>query len=278
MDDRLFFVLRGELNLLPECKFEDLHERQEWIGAQLSLAPSTVRKWGTQAVAAAATLLCDYQPSLVGRDEKSPGTHDVGNGFLITADSPLAAIRRTYATQEIEEIFSFDRLGVPRSIQKVEKHLAIVPHVEYIAKSALYLADRRRGVTVVETGFGCSLVKEVEHENGAIDYILRLDHRIEPTDPEPYSLSFRLKVNSTIRSEPVLRYQSSGMRRKLMRLQFTLPAVPRRIWWFRCEFLNDTDASPTIEQLLPPSPDHFYFYDFLELTEPFYGLAWEWVE
>jgi hypothetical protein len=210
------------------------------------------------------------------RQHRSKSKEVIEQPRVITADSPKADIYATYRLVQREESYRIDEQGV------VEELTAIITVVPTQACEPLYLAeytyptDRQRGVMTVATGMGCRLIRQAESERGLLTFILNLDESIVAADSSR-TFSYKVRVNSTQPMEPTLWYHDLRERSLSgLRVQFTPPKLPRKIWWFRGPGMTATITDPDAYQILPLNPAGFYFFDFRDLHDEISGLAWAW--
>ncbi len=196
----------------------------------------------------------------------------------MTPASVYDDIRRQYEIEDSEESYRFDARGVVAEFQKLVTIKAVQSDVRYFVGVRQYLAERRRGIFTLEAGTGCTVARRSETDAGVLDFVLELDQSLSPDDGS-YSFTYKFIVEASVQTEPILRWESPGhVRRKAVRVQFTPPAFPQCIWIFRSSNFINTEVARASEKSLKPSPRHFYYYNFLDLHQEFYGLAWKWPE
>ena len=195
---------------------------------------------------------------------------------VVTADSSKEDVYTTYRLVQREESYRIDARGV------IEELTAIITVVPTQASEPLYLTeytyptDRQRGVLTVAAGMGCSLIRQNESDRGLLTFVLSLDESAVAADSSR-TFSYKVRVNSAKPMDPTLWYQDL---RELswcgIRVQFTPPKVPRKIWWLRGASAATINLDPNADQLLPLNAAGFYFFNFRDLREEFSGLAWVW--
>lgn len=199
-----------------------------------------------------------------------------GNGaYRVTAESTFSEIRACYKVHSSEAIYLFDGRGVLREVTVIRTISAVHPGVSLTAARYSYYSDQRQGVLSIEAGSGCRVERVNETVTGYMAAVLRLDHEISPRDPGRYRLSFKVRVDSDRVARPRLRYLGQSSTHYAIRVQFTPPFVPARIWWFREPDIFDAAQAPGRDRLLD-SANGFYFLDFSNLNKEHAGLAWDW--
>ncbi|WP_328750560.1 helix-turn-helix domain-containing protein [Streptomyces sp. NBC_00285] len=196
-------------------------------------------------------------------------------GSEVTADSLVEEIRRTYQIQALEHNYRVDARGVITELN-------IICTVRQKGDSR-YFAERlhyytgKRGELDVRAGMGCTLLKSVESGPGIVYAVFELDNALVD-DPALYSFSCKAFVNSDQVTRPVLRYHfaSEGTPLHSIRVQFTEPALPDKIWWSRSIGSMQIEEDPEPDRVLAKNSDGFYFHDFRQVQVEHCGLAWSW--
>ncbi|PSK91385.1 hypothetical protein CLV63_120112 [Murinocardiopsis flavida] len=195
--------------------------------------------------------------------------------YSVTAESTYSEIRAGYKVHGSEVLYRFDELGVLEEITVIRTISALHPGVSLFTARYSYYADPHQGVLSIEAGSGCQVERVNETITGYLSAVLRLDRDLSPRDPAPFSLSFKVKVNSDRTARPLLRYYGQSVTRHAMRAQFTPPMVPVDAWWFREPDVFDADQVPRRDQMMQ-SRNGFYFLDFDDLRKEHAGLSWHW--
>lgn len=235
--------------------------------AQLGADPAPLRGLLEAARAESARLkLQRLKPASV--DESDPD---------VTVDSPLEEIRARYDFDDLEYLVRYDSAGVLNEIVAVLTARATQLPVTLVMFSALYNADPRPGVVGLEALSGCQIVQVRPSAAGAMAAVASLDEPIDGHMTTRAKYSYRIRVYSSIRAQPLLREYSIKFRaRQAFRIQFTHPAVPTSIWWFRATDIVDTMGEPLDEHLLPVHPSGFVRFEFEGVAREIIGLAWQW--
>ena len=193
----------------------------------------------------------------------------------ITPDSPFEDIRAAYQIIEAEDLYVLNGSGVATTVTSLLRVRATHTDVRYVVGSYGYATDRRTGVISIDADVGCSVARTEEHETGVIDFVLELSREIEPSESDPFTLSFVAHTDTDKSIEPFLRSNTyAPLLRHALRVQFAPPALPTAIWWFRGAHHMETHMNQ--DRLLKLSPAGFYFRDFYELRDEYWGLAWRW--
>lgn len=106
----------------------------------------------------------------------------------------------------------------------------------------------------------------------------KLDQELSPADPEPYTFSFRMKLNSPVRSVPpcVGQFKANALRH-VVQLQFAAPALPVKVWWFDVDTAIEIDADPPTSQYFALDPTGFYYKEFIRpRAGRLYGIHYAW--
>lgn len=186
-------------------------------------------------------------------------------------------VQRHYIVETNDAHYTFDGEGAIEDVRCDITLRAKTPNTGLYYAGHTYAADRRPGALRVESGTGATLAATKESDTGALQSYFILDRSLSPDEPDPYTLSFRVVVNSAVRARPSLTYQSwAGAQQMVLRAQFREPALPRRIWWFAVPYIIDAERpEPGCE--LPVDSSGYYFRTFANLVPRwFYGFAWVW--
>lgn len=197
----------------------------------------------------------------------------------LTPDSNPHELRRLYQLEEQDDLYV---IGANKAVQRAT-HLVrvrpLTPQTRYYVNSYGTAESSRRGVLSLHAGQGCKIARLVETDRGVLHFVLDFNPSGAQIQDRLYEFTFIIDIHDDdpMVKRPMLRNSTkSGIRRVLKRVQFTEPAVPRRIWWFRKIELLETDDPPQPEQLLPLNSAHLYFHDFPDTINEYVGLAWEW--
>ncbi len=80
-------------------------------------------------------------------------------------------------------------------------------------------------------GAGGRIVRHNEANSGYVRFVVELDRQLTPTDPVPFRISYKLRINSDVPARPALVvYSVVKVDRWAMRVQFAPPAAPEKIW------------------------------------------------
>lgn len=139
-----------------------------------------------------------------------------------------------------------------------------------------YPTDQRPGVLAVETISGGALAEVRESPSGAIAVYFRLDHDLDPGDPQPHDLSFRVGVNSDVPAAPRLRYfADAGNEQLSIRVDMSAAGTPGSLWWFAAPDVVDAEHADSRRRLVPH--DGGYHRTFERMVPGWcYGFAWTW--
>lgn len=148
---------------------------------------------------------------------------------------------------------------------------------KYYAFQAGHSDDQRPGVMRIEEGQNCRLAYLDESDKGVLTAAIEFD----PDDRDQMGrciFSWTVHSSSTV---PAVRTEEiSGsktyLRRLAWRVQFTEPAMPRKIWWFRDMSSLRTDLSPSQDRLLKLNTTGYYSREFLDVEDELCGLVWRW--
>ncbi|MCA1601377.1 MAG: helix-turn-helix domain-containing protein [Acidobacteria bacterium] len=192
--------------------------------------------------------------------------------------SPESLLRRGYAIDANEDTIHFgpDRVPVKSIHQVVIKPLLAA--AKFVVCRYSYDDDRRPGVVTVDAISGCEIARLQESTSGVLDIVFAFDQQTL----DHYgrcTLSWAVQYYTTIPADPTL---IVGARTRVAhiskRVQFTGPALPSKIWWFR-----DTDplrarVDPQVDQIIPLNSSAYYFHDFTDVETELCGLVWEWAK
>lgn len=186
-------------------------------------------------------------------------------------------IRRHYSVESREERYTFDANGIVSELHCTCLVRATSPGTVLLYTVHSYDADQREGVLRVEADEGCDLEQADVAPTGSVRAYLRLRRTLDPADAQPYRCSFRVLINSAIRSRPILLcHPGMGTRALRLNANFTAPSVPARIWRFSAE--NELSATiPNDGYEIPIEPTNRYGTAFDALIPGWcYGFAWQW--
>lgn len=194
-----------------------------------------------------------------------------------TPDSSLEEIRARYEFDDLEYLIRYDSAGVMIEAVAILIARGIRVPVTHVMFSALYNADPRPGVVALEALSGCTIVQRRQSATGAVAAIAVLDEAIDGVTVLRATYSYRIAVRSAARAQPLLREFSDKFRaRQSFRVQFTPPALPTQLWWFRAHDIVDTMGEPSRGQLLAIHRSGFVSYEFEGVAREMIGLAWRW--
>jgi transcriptional regulator with XRE-family HTH domain len=185
-------------------------------------------------------------------------------------------IQEHYVIERHVAEYSFDSGGAITWVDFKVVLRAISEGVRLYCCGHQYGADPRPGVLGIEAESGASLTATRESMTGALQSFFVLDRSIGPNDPEPFTVTYRLQVNSEQRSASYLRYHAEeGNLSMTLLTRFCPPAVPTRIWWFGAKLLDAEQDQPANELSLDLA--HAYSRTFEQLVPGwFYGFRWIW--
>jgi hypothetical protein len=195
----------------------------------------------------------------------------------ITPDSPAEVIRGSYRLHSLDVAFQLDARGAVTAITMINKIQALETPVRYILQTAGYGADPRRGVLSFEPGANCEIAKVVEYDSGLLDVTLSLNEPAMPGDSALTEFAFTVRTQTDKRANPYLRFYTHNLQHHhAVRVQFTPGALPKDIWWFRGR--SHLDVETAVKHQLAQNEANFYFCEFLNLRDEYFGVAWEWEE
>jgi hypothetical protein len=183
-------------------------------------------------------------------------------------------IRSSYRVIDSEAYFLVDRTRIIREQDVICRIRAKDRAVPYFVSWRNYCSDPKLNALEVTAGVGCQLARTA-HDLSGEDYILlTLDNPVQPNDA-PYTLSLNIKVISDVPAVPMVRHHSGPeTERRAVRVKFSPPELPSRVWWFRSSRMSRwAELEPQPEQLLAASQSGWYFWDFFHLTNEYAGLA-----
>jgi transcriptional regulator with XRE-family HTH domain len=185
-------------------------------------------------------------------------------------------IQQHYVVERHEAEYSFEPAGAIEAVHFTVALRAVSENVRLYCSGHQYAADPRPGVLLVEAESGAGLLSIRESVTGAVQSFFQLDRAIGPSDPEPCTVTYRLHVNSQVRSAPHLRYHAEeGNLSLVLHTRFQPPTVPTRIWWFGAKLLDAEHHQPNNE--LPVDDAHSYSRTFEQLVPGWcYGFGWIW--
>jgi len=185
-------------------------------------------------------------------------------------------IQQHYVVERHEAEYWFSATGAITSVHFTVALRAVSPNVRLYCSGHQYGADLRPGVLAVEAESGATLAATRESVTGAVQSFFVLDRMIGPSDPQPHTVTYRLKVNSQLRSAPHLRYHAEdGNLSMVLHTRFSPPAVPTQIWWFGAKLLDAEHQQPGNEFAIDDS--HSYSRTFDQLVPGWcYGFGWTW--
>ncbi|GIH03260.1 hypothetical protein Rhe02_13270 [Rhizocola hellebori] len=196
----------------------------------------------------------------------------------ITAESPPDLIRGSYRVEDSEAYYFVDQKRIIREQDVIYKIRAKDRDVPYFISRRIYYSDPTLNALSITAGVGCQLARTAHDLTGEEYILLELDAPARPQDTAPQTISLNVKVNSDVPSVPMVRYSSGPeTARRAVRVKFSSPELPSRVWWFRSSRLSPwAEIDPGPDQLLARSPSGLYFWDFFDLENEYVGLAWNW--
>jgi hypothetical protein len=210
------------------------------------------------------------------KEERRREQRELASESAITVDSAHEQILSSYSVMDSMNVFRYDSRGVLAQLTCILRIKAKADVVRYASCAHNYLADSRRGVLSIQPGIGCDIVKTTESESGMVQCTLELDTDLHPED-DSYLYSYHLLVNSNKRMEPLLRQDYIQHRsRQAWQIQFTEPALPEHIWWFRSAYMSTTTTDAEEDKVFPTDPTGFYFHELFDLENELAGIAWRW--
>lgn len=197
----------------------------------------------------------------------------------LTADSDFHELRRLYRTEEHDDHYMIGPDKATLRATHIIRLRPLTPTARYFVTMYGSGENNRTGVLSLSPGQGCTVARCDETSRGALHFVL--DFKPENSGPtealREFTFSIAFQDDAPMLVRPMLRNSTrSGIRRVVKRVQFTEPALPKRIWWFRAVELLETEAEPEPNQLLELNPSNFYFCEFTDLVDEYVGLAWEW--
>ena len=185
---------------------------------------------------------------------------------------------RLYSVVESNFRFLHDERGVGTEVRLVMDIRAKVAGMDRYYTGFGYNGDHRRGVVTPEPSFGCTLGEFTESDTGIVNGYFKLGHKLSPDDPEPYRLSFRMRLSSDVRAVPPCVGQfKTNARRHMVQLQFTPPTLPERVWWFDVPTVLEMEAAQPAANYFTSDPTGFYFKEFVSpIAGRLYGLDYRW--
>ena len=186
-------------------------------------------------------------------------------------------VQRHYVVVTNEVDYIFDLNGCIQEARCRVGLRALSPNTSLCYAGFSYAADMRRGVLRLEPGIGARLLECRESPTGAIQAFLQLDHPISPSDAENGFVAFTVRVSSTERALPRLRYHAANGNQQLnLGAQFHPLYGPEQIWRFSGPDVVDAEH-PLDENIFPLTPSAMYRHNFDQLVPNWcYGFAWLW--
>ncbi|GAA4951876.1 hypothetical protein GCM10023224_40650 [Streptomonospora halophila] len=207
--------------------------------------------------------------------------------LTLTPDSPADSIRSGYEVRETEAFYRLDERGAISEVDVIRVISPLYPGVSLVSLTYNYHRDAEpgdpdrhtAGVLDLQPGLGCRIAAMRETRFGYLSAVVRLGRELDPRKDETYAFSYRVKVDSDIPCQPFLRYKARpGRRRYALRVLFTPPALPRKVWWFRERDLFETERDEPAhpDNLFAENPSGFYFQNFSGVDEFHSGISWRW--
>jgi len=186
-------------------------------------------------------------------------------------------IRRHYIVEARSDQYTFNSDGIAIEQRCRCAIRACSPGAVLFCGTHSYDADQRPGVLRVEAEDGCTLEHVDTHPTGSIQTYFRINRRLDPSDDEPYSCSYRVLIDSAVRARPILlAHPGPGTKQFTLDARFSEPRLPKLLWWFAAD--NELSATiPGDGYQVPSRPDGHYRRSFEVLVPGWcYGLAWQW--
>lgn len=227
------------------------------------------------SLVAAAERLPRYETRTSSRTDPDD---DALTGGLADPASPEGLLRRGYAIDTNEDTAYFGPSRVPSRVIHLAAIRPLLPVARFFVCRYGYEDDPRPGVLSIDTISGCKVARVQESDYGVLDIVLEFDQD-NLDDLGRCTLSWLVTYSTNKPTTPSL---TAGTRTRVPRIskraQFTEPALPMKIWWFR-----DTDplrayVEPRAEQVLPLNSAAYYFRDFADVEQELCGLAWKWAD
>ncbi|TAM87805.1 MAG: XRE family transcriptional regulator [Jatrophihabitans sp.] len=186
-------------------------------------------------------------------------------------------VRLHYAVERYDVEFDLSASGSIATVTSTADIRALTPGVRY------YYTGHAPSTRVRPKDLGLRVFAgaRIAHVNqtplGTADVYLRLDRQLEPDDPAPHRLRYRVTVDDDDLADPEIQYLTRpGIRRHRLTCRFTAPAVPERIWWVEsADGLTRNKIGPQNE--LAPSADGCYEWFFDAIVPGWtYGFVWTW--
>jgi len=208
--------------------------------------------------------------------QTNPDDYALKNG-LIDPTSPESLLRRGYAIDVNEDTAHFGPNRVPIRVIHQATIRPLLQATRFFVCRYGYDDDLRPGVLSIDTISGCEVARLQESEYGVLDIVLEFNQG-NLDDLGRCALSWMITYNTDEPATPDLKVGTRTLIPRISkRAQFTAPALPTKIWWFR-----DTDplrayVEPKPEQVIPLNSAAYYFRDFTNVEAELCGLAWKWL-
>ncbi len=232
-----------------------------------------------------STLVRALQAQMLGAAASAGRQRRVGAAAPLTALAPQDLsevksredVQRHYVVERHEASYDFDTAGAIAQVDFVISLRATSPDVRLYLSGHSYPADPQPGVLRVTALGGGTLIRARESFTGAVQSYFALDRQLNPADPEPHLLRFRLTVRSRVRSAAHLRYHAErGNQCLLLRTRFAAPATPVRLWWFGVPNVVDSEY-PEAHNELDLDAVNSTSRQFSDLVPGWcYGFGWSW--
>jgi len=187
-------------------------------------------------------------------------------------------LRRGYAIDANEDTNYFGHNRAPiRSVHQVLIR-PLLPTARFFVCRYGYDDDRRPGVLSIDTISGCEVARVQESQYGVLDIVLAFDQD-NLDDLNRCTLSWVINYRTDVAASPQMIVGTKArIPRISKRAQFSEPALPSKIWWFR-----DTDplrahVDPKLAQIIPINSSAYYFHDFVDAETELCGLVWKWAD
>lgn len=186
-------------------------------------------------------------------------------------------VQRHYVVEMNRADYLFGPTGAIRQVDCAVALRAKTPGVKLYCTGHSYPADPRPGVLNVSMVTGARLEAVRESRTGALQSFFVLSEALEPSDPEPHTVEFRLTVQSPVRSAPHLRYHAeAGNQQMVLHTRFQAPSLPSHIWNFGVPNVLDAEHPQTGTEF-GQDRSGSYSHIFEPLVPGWcYGFGWTW--
>jgi hypothetical protein len=146
-------------------------------------------------------------------------------------------------------------------------------NTRYVVFRDVYEEDPRPDVMAIRAASNCDLAYHEVSPHGLLYGVLELTG--EPDDAGAHHLSWVVTIDSTVPTIPrAAAMAKTPLAHATQQVQFTEPALPTTLWWFRDFDPNGFRNPPTQDRLMPTNAAAWYSQDFYNLHEETCGIAW----